>query len=75
VEYAVIGAIAGLVGATGANLLAWAVLSRGFEMSWSLRPVTTAVAVLLAVALTASTAVAAGWGALQRRPLAALKAE
>ncbi len=47
VEYAVVGAIAGLVGAAGANLLAWAVLTRGFEMHWSLRPGTTAVAVLL----------------------------
>ena len=75
VEYAVVGAIAGLVGAAGANILAWAVLTRGFEMSWSMRPVTTAVAVLLAVVLTAATAVAAGWNALQRRPLAALKAE
>jgi putative ABC transport system permease protein len=75
VEYAVVGAIAGLVGAAGANVLAWAVLTRGFEMSWSLRPATTAVAVLLAVVLTAATAVAAGWGALQRRPLAVLKAE
>jgi len=71
----VVGAIAGLVGAVGANVLAWAVLTRGFEMSWSLRPVTTAIAVLLAVVLTAATAIAAGWGALQRRPLAALKAE
>ncbi|MFQ5350655.1 MAG: FtsX-like permease family protein, partial [Thermoanaerobaculia bacterium] len=75
VEYAVVGAIAGLVGAVGANVLAWAVLTRGFEMSWGVRPATTAVAVLLAVALTAATAVAAGWRALQRRPLAALKAE
>ena len=75
VEYAVVGAIAGLVGAAGANVLAWAVLTRGFEMSWSLRPATTAAAVLLSVVLTAATAVAAGWGALQRRPLAALKAE
>ena len=75
VEYAVVGAIAGLVGAVGANVLAWAVLTKGFEMSWSPRPATTAVAVLLAVALTAATAIGAGWGALQRRPLAALKAE
>ena len=75
VEYAVVGAIAGLVGAVGANLLAWAVLSRGFEMSWSPRPVTTGIAVLLAIVLTAATAVAAGWSALQRRPLAILKAE
>ncbi len=75
VEYAVVGAIAGLVGAAGANLLAWAVLTRGFEMHWSLRPGTTAAAVLLSLLLTAATAVAAGWGALQRRPLAVLKAE
>ncbi len=75
VEYAVVGAIAGLVGAAGANVLAWAVLTRGFEMSWSLRPVATAATVLLAIVLTCATAIAAGWGALQRRPLAALKAE
>jgi putative ABC transport system permease protein len=75
VEYAVVGVIAGIVGAAGANVLAWAVLTRGFEMSWGLRPETTAVAILLSVALTAATAIAAGWGALQRRPLEALKAE
>ena len=75
VEYAVVGAIAGLVGAGGANVLAWAVLSRGFEMSWALQPGTTAAAVLITVVLTVATAIAAGWGALQRRPLAALKAE
>jgi putative ABC transport system permease protein len=75
VEYAVVGTIAGLVGAAGANVLAWAVLTRGFELSWGPRPATTGAAVALAVVLTVVTAVAAGWGALQRRPLAALKAE
>ncbi len=75
VEYAVVGALAGVIGAAGANLLAWTVLTRGFEVGWSLRPGATAAAVAASTLLAAATAVAAGWRALGQRPLAALKAD
>ncbi|MCZ6508162.1 MAG: FtsX-like permease family protein [Acidobacteria bacterium] len=72
-EYLLVGLIAASVGAVGGNLLAWAVLTRGMELEWSFRPLTTLVAVGLCVGLTTLTALAAGWPALMTRPLAVLR--
>ena len=35
VEYALIGLVAGVIGAVGGTVLAWGVVTRGFEMPWS----------------------------------------
>lgn len=72
-EHLAIGSLAALVGAVGGNLLAWAVLTRGMELEWAFRPLTTLSAAALCVLLTTATALAAAWPALVTRPLAVLR--
>ncbi len=72
-EHLMIGLIAAIVGATGGNVLAWAVLTQGMELEWAFQPTTTIGAVALCVALTTATALASSWPALRTRPLAVLR--
>ncbi len=73
VEYALIGLVAGLVGAVGASALAWAVLTYGMEVPWGLVPVRLAAGVAGAVVLTVLAGLAASRGALARRPVEVLR--
>jgi putative ABC transport system permease protein len=74
-EYALIGAVAGAIGAAGGGVLAWFVLTRGMEVSWRLEPAAYAAAVVGAAALAVVAGVAASLRALRRRPVEALRAE
>ena len=71
-EQLAVGLLAAAIGAAGGNLLAWTVLSRGMELDWTFRPLTTLLAIGGCVVVTAATALAAGWPALRTRPLAVL---
>jgi putative ABC transport system permease protein len=75
VEHALLGLVAGGMGAVGGALLAFMVVTRGFELAyrWDLGYV--ALATVATVVLTALTALAAGGGALRRRPMEVLRAE
>jgi len=75
VEYALIGLVAGAIGATGGGVLAWAVLTRGFHQRWQTEPLPFAVAVAASVALTVLAGLAASWRALERRPIEVLRSE
>lgn len=75
VEQAVIGLVAGSIGAVGGTLLAWAVLTRGMEMGWQFDPLPVALALVGTVLLTAVAGVAASARALARRPIEVLREE
>jgi putative ABC transport system permease protein len=73
VEYALIGLVAAGIGATGGTLLAWGVLKRGFELSWSFQPLPFLVAIFGAVLLAVAAGVLASVRAIERRPIEVLR--
>ena len=75
VEYALVGLLAGLLGAVGGVILAWSVLTRGMELDWAFDPSAPALAVGLSTLLTAATGLAAALPALQQRPIEILKGD
>ena len=75
VEYALIGLVAGLIGAAGATVLAYMVVTRGFELPWELQAWPVAVALGGAVVLAVGAGLAASARALERRPIEVLRAE
>jgi len=74
-EYALIGSVAGVIGTAGGALLSWFVLTQSMELSWQPYPRLILLSLGLSVVLTALTGIVASWGALQRRPLAVLRAD
>jgi putative ABC transport system permease protein len=75
VEYALIGLVAGAIGAVGAIVLAWAVVTRGFEIPWRFDPLSLAATLAASIALAVVAGLAASWRALEKRPLEVLRAE
>jgi putative ABC transport system permease protein len=75
VEYALIGLVAGLIGAAGAVVLAYMVVTRGFELPWEPQPLPVAAALGGAVLLAVLAGLAASSRALERRPIEVLRAE
>ncbi|MFP5288624.1 MAG: ABC transporter permease [Thermoanaerobaculia bacterium] len=75
VEYALIGLVAGLIGAMGAVVLAYMVVTRGFELEWELQTWPVAVALGGAVLLAVGAGLAASLRALERRPIEVLRTE
>lgn len=73
VEYALIGLVAAVIGAVGGTLLAWGVLRRGFDLSWSFQPVPFTAAITGAVVLAVAAGVAASLRAIERRPIEVLR--
>jgi putative ABC transport system permease protein len=74
-EFALLGLLAGSVGAVGGVVLSHTVLTRGMEIGWSFRPFPIAFAVGASVLLAAATAVLAGSRALSARPLEVLRGD
>ena len=72
-EHALVGLVAGLIGAGGAVTLAWAVLRFGMELRWEPDPLAVAVAVAGAIVVGTLAGLAASLGALRRRPIEALR--
>jgi putative ABC transport system permease protein len=75
VEYALIGLVAGAIGAGGGTVLAWGIVTRGFEMPWVFAPLTLATALAGSVLLAVLAGLAASLRALERRPIEVLRAE
>lgn len=75
VEYALIGLVAGLIGSAGAVVLAYMVVTRGFELEWGLQPWPLAAALAGAVVLAVGAGLAASLRALERRPIEVLRTE
>ncbi len=75
IEYALIGLVAGLIGTVGAAVLAYTVVTRGFELPWAFQPLPMTVALVASVGLAVLAGLAASARALERRPIEVLRAE
>jgi putative ABC transport system permease protein len=75
VEYALVGLVAGVIGTVGGTVLAWLVLTRGFEAKWQLDELSLAVALVASVALSVVAGLTASTRALARRPIEVLRSE
>jgi putative ABC transport system permease protein len=75
VEYALIGGVAGLLGAGTGAALTWGVVTRGFELPWEPEPARLALAVVLSIVLSVIAGLAASIRALERRPIEVLRTE
>lgn len=75
VEYALIGGVAGLLGAGTGAALSWGVVTRGFELPYEAEPAWLALAVVLSIVLSVIAGLAASLRALERRPIEVLRAE
>ncbi|MFQ5527483.1 MAG: ABC transporter permease [Thermoanaerobaculia bacterium] len=74
-EFALLGLLAGAVGAVGGVVLSRTVLVRGMEIAWEFEPVPVALAVAASMVLAAAAAVLAGSRALAARPLEVLRGD
>jgi putative ABC transport system permease protein len=74
-EYGVLGAIAGTVGALGAIALSWAVARYALELPWAVAPAITIGGIIATSALVAAIGVLASFDVLRHKPLATLRAE
>jgi putative ABC transport system permease protein len=74
-EYGVLGAIAGTVGALGAIALSWAVARFALELPWEPTPLITVAGIVATSALVAVIGVLASLDVLRHKPLATLRAE
>ena len=75
VEYGVLGAIAGSVGALGAIALSWAVATYALELPWEAAPLLTVTGIVATAAFVAVVGVASSFDVLRHKPLATLRAE
>jgi putative ABC transport system permease protein len=74
-EYGVLGAIAGTVGALGAIVLSWAVARYALDMPWQATPGITITGIVATSLLVAAIGVLASFDVLRHKPLATLRAE
>ena len=73
VEYALVGLVAGVLGAAGGVVLAWLVTRFGFEITWTWSPGVYALAAATTILLSVVAGLAASARALAVRPLAVLR--
>jgi putative ABC transport system permease protein len=74
-EYGVLGAIAGTVGALGAIVLSWAVAKYALDLAWHAVPAVTIVGITATSVFVAAIGVLASLDVLRHKPLATLRAE
>ena len=74
-EYGVLGAIAGTVGALGAIALSWAVATYALELAWRPAIGLTIAGVVVTTIFVAAVGVVASWDVLRHKPLSTLRAE
>ena len=74
-EYGVLGAIAGTVGALGAIALSWAVARYALDLPWEPTPVLTLIGIAATSIFVAVVGVLSSADVLRHKPLATLRAE
>jgi putative ABC transport system permease protein len=74
-EYGVLGAIAGTVGALGAVALSWGVARYALDLTWHAVPAITIVGISATAVCVAAIGVLASLDVLRHKPLATLRAE
>jgi len=75
IEYALIGAVAGGIGAGGAALLSGLVITQVMQLSWSPEPAVLVVGVFVCIALVVGAGLAGNLRALRTPPAASLRGE
>jgi putative ABC transport system permease protein len=75
VEYGLLGALAGLLGTTGAAVLSWALSTRLFSIDWHPAPGVLTAGVLATTLVVAVVGVLASLDVLRKKPLATLRSE
>jgi putative ABC transport system permease protein len=74
-EYGVLGAIAGTVGALGGIALSWAIARFALDLPWEATPTLTISGIVVTSVLVAAIGVLASLDVLRHKPLATLRAE
>jgi putative ABC transport system permease protein len=74
-EYGVLGAIAGTIGAVGAIGLSWAIAKYALELPWTAAPGLTILGIAATAGFVAAVGVLASVDVLRHKPLATLRAE
>ncbi|MGH7254406.1 MAG: FtsX-like permease family protein, partial [Nitrospirales bacterium] len=74
-EYALLGAVAGLLGLGLASLLSWAFLDVILDLAWTLQPAVLATALVVTVLLTLTVGFLTTFRILGQRPLTVLRQE
>ena len=74
-EYGVLGAIAGTIGAFGATILSWAAARYVLDLNWQASPRITVSGIGATTVLVAAIGVLASLDVLRHKPLATLRAE
>jgi putative ABC transport system permease protein len=74
-EYGVLGAIAGTVGALGAIALSWAVAHYALDLEWQAAPLLTIGGIVVTAIVVGAVGVIASLDVLRHKPLATLRAE
>lgn len=75
VEYALLGALGGLLGCGLASALSWAVLKTVFDLSWSLQPIVLAIGFVTTITLTMLVGFLSTYRILGQPPLSVLRQE
>lgn len=75
VEYALLGAIGGVIGSGLASALSWAVLTTMFDLSWTLQPIILVTGVSATIALTVLVGFLSTFRILGQTPLSVLRQE
>jgi len=75
VEYALLGAVGGLLGSSLASALSWAVLATVFDLSWSLEPPVLVMGFVATVTLTVLVGFLSTYRILGQPPLSVLRHE
>ena len=74
-EYALLGALGGLLGCVLASALSWAVLETVFDLSWNLQPTVLAIGFAATIILTMLVGFLSTYRILGQPPLAVLRQE
>ncbi|MBF2758780.1 MAG: FtsX-like permease family protein [Ectothiorhodospiraceae bacterium AqS1] len=74
-EFALLGAITGILAALAGTLGAWAMVTRVLEQDWNFLPITVAATVAFCIALTLAMGLSGTWRALGESPSAYLRNE
>lgn len=74
-EYALVGAVAAVIGAAGGGVVAWLAITRGMEIEWVLNPMLFGATIAGGMATATLAGIGASTSALRKRPIEVLRYE
>jgi putative ABC transport system permease protein len=75
IEYALLGLVAGLIGALAANALSYAVTRYVFEISWAFEPFVSLLGIAATALLVAAVGALSSFDVLTKKPLVTLRSQ